>query len=317
MIGDMQVFDQVFAVTPQYEQNPVMWSNSWRGDSRPPSWPFKNIPSPGWRCRIRAERAEREKHSAALIPQAVRFRAAGTGRRWGLDVKGSSTTSLAIAIATRLRISFLLSFDSSALRRVGCSSPEATTSRPPQPAHVGEGSCEPTRALSWGRFESATCVLLHLCAICVLRPYERRTPPLEAQFRGLVIWWPRPRVCGGAIWCKNHRSVGERFRGFSHFWVRILVLAGERKEHLSWRTEKSFVEDPKEQEVKNVSISGVRVSFLRVWIVEESSAWEGRRKVVEGCFDVISKVGIIGAPAPSQPCKFFLIWLSVVGPLFH
>ena len=75
---------------------------------------------------------------AALIPLAVGFRAAGTGRRWGLGRQGSSTTSLAIAIATRLRISSLLSFDSSALRRVGCSSPEATTSRPPQPAHVGE-----------------------------------------------------------------------------------------------------------------------------------------------------------------------------------
>lgn len=39
------------------------------------------------------------------------------------------------------------------------------------------GSCEPTRALSWCRFESATCVLLHLYAICVLRPYQRRNHP--------------------------------------------------------------------------------------------------------------------------------------------
>lgn len=37
-----------------------------------------------------------------------------------------------------------------------------------------------------------------------------------------------------------------------------------RKEHLSLTNGEIFLEDPKEQEVKNVSISGVRVSFLRV-----------------------------------------------------
>lgn len=76
---------------------------------------------------------------------------------------------------------------------------------------------------------------------------------------------------------------------------------------------KNLSRDRKEQEVKNVSISGVRVSFLRSEELENQALG----KVVGGCDNVISKVGIVGVPAPLQPCESFLIRLYVVGLPFH